>query len=139
MRRPAAEYFSQKVSSNYCTAMPPSFPHKFTLGWSSADKDNSEQTYPCGKRLAAVASSVARAGPAAALPPPAALDAAMPSAAAWLAIHAQLLIVAVAATLAHAELMASSPSAALDSAAPAGGSAVRAQPNAAACAAAAHA
>ena len=69
------------------------------------DKDNSEQTYPRGKRLAAVASSLARAGPAAALSPlavsalahaghaavlspPAALNAATPSAATWHAMHA---------------------------------------------------
>ena len=69
------------------------------------DKDDSEQTYPCGKRLVAVASSLvragpaaallplaasalARAGPAAALSPPATLDKATPSAAAWHAMHA---------------------------------------------------
>jgi hypothetical protein len=33
------------------------------------DKDNSEQTYPRGQRLAAVASALARGGPAAALSP----------------------------------------------------------------------
>ena len=111
------------------------------------DKDDSEQTYPRGKRLAAVASSLARAGPVAALSPPAAVDGVTPSAAAWRAMHAQLLVVAVAAALALAELTASSLPAALDSAAPAGGaaaspcvcspggSAAPAQPDAAACAA----
>ena len=88
VRRPAAEYFGQEVFSDYRTAMPPSFPHKFTLGGSSPDEDDSEWTYPRGERLTAVASPLARIGAAAALSPPAALDATMPRAAAWRATHA---------------------------------------------------
>jgi hypothetical protein len=111
------------------------------------DKDDSELTYPRGKRLADVVSALARAGPAA-LSPPAALKAATPSAAARRAMHAQLLVDAVAPAFELTKLAAPSPMGALDSAAPAGGAAAtprvcspggiaaRAQPDAAACAAA---
>ena len=43
VRRPAAKYFDQEVSSDCCTAMPPLFPHKFTLLMNFCDSYSKEK------------------------------------------------------------------------------------------------
>ena len=60
VRRPAAEYFGQEVSSDYCTAMPPSFPHKLNLLLNVCDSYSKEKVvfFTLGKSQVEIGSAL---------------------------------------------------------------------------------